>query len=71
MRLQAAYLVGALAVTMIPLSAGAQSLFAGNQPGRNTQAATQSIGVCPSGWYWEQAGYISRGKWREAHCAPR
>jgi len=25
--------------------------------------------ACPPGTHWVNAGYVSGGKWREAHCA--
>lgn len=71
MRLQALYFSGALAVAAIPLSAGAQSLPTYNQPAPNFQGYGQLAEACPAGWVWEQPGYLSSGKWRPAHCAPR
>jgi hypothetical protein len=47
MRLQTLYLIGALAVTAIPFSAGAQSLSANEQSTVNSQAANQSGQKCP------------------------
>ncbi len=71
MRLQALYFSGVLAVAAIPLTAGAQSLPTYSQPAPNAQEYTQLAETCPAGWIWEQAGYLSSGKWRAAHCAPR
>lgn len=71
MRLQVLYIGGVLAVAAIPLSAGAQSLPTYNQPAPNAQEYTQLAAACSAGWVWEQAGYLSSGKWRRAHCAPR
>src|SRR4029077_4470048 len=71
MRLQALYFIGALAVTAIPLSAGAQSLPANDQPVPNAEVYARSAEACPAGSIWEPAGYLSSGKWRPAHCAPR
>lgn len=71
MRLQAISFVGALAAMAIPASAGAQSLPAYDQSARNAQEYNQPIEQCPAGWVWEDAGYLSSGKWRAAHCAPR
>lgn len=70
MRLQTLSFVGALAVMAIPLSAGAQSL-AYDRSARNAQEYHQSVEQCPAGWVWEDAGYLSSGKWRAPHCAPR
>jgi multidrug efflux pump subunit AcrA (membrane-fusion protein) len=50
MRLHALYLIGALAVTAIPLSAGAQSLPANEQWTRNAQAVNQPVQKCAPGW---------------------
>ena len=48
MRLEALYFIGALAVTAIPLSAGAQSLPANDQPTTtNAQAANPPAQQCP------------------------
>ena len=71
MRLQNLYLLGALAVAAMPLSAGAQSLFANDQSTANSKAVTQAYRKCPHGWVWEPAGYLGSGKWRPAHCASR
>jgi hypothetical protein len=71
MRLQTLYLIGALAVTAIPLSAGAQSLSANDQSTANSQAVDQSVQKCPQGLFWEPAGYLGGGRWRPAHCATR
>jgi hypothetical protein len=71
MRLQTLYLTGALAVTAIPLSAGAQSLSANDQSTTNSQAVDQSVQKCPPGWVWEPAGYLGGGHWSPAHCASR
>jgi hypothetical protein len=54
MRLQTLYFIGAFAVMAIPLSAGAQSLPANEQPGNhqwtsNAQADKQAAQKCPRG----------------------
>jgi hypothetical protein len=69
MRLQTIYFIGALAATAIPLSAGAQSLPANNQPTTNSQAVNQADQKCPPGWVREPAGYLGGGAWRPARCA--
>src|SRR5260370_14580621 len=68
MRLNTVYLLGALAVAAVPLSAVAQPVQA------NRQAAEQyapTPAACPAGWVWEPAGYMGNGHWREAHFAAR
>ena len=52
MRLQALYFIGALAVSAIPLSAGAQSLPAYHQRTTNAQADNQPVQRCPPGYDW-------------------
>ena len=49
MRLQALYFIGALAVTAILLSAGAQSLPTNHQGTTNAQADNQAVQQCPPG----------------------
>jgi hypothetical protein len=69
MRLNTLYLMSALVVASVPLSAAAQPV----QP--NSQAAAQQYAptpaACPAGWVWEPAGYMGNGHWRPAHCAAR
>jgi hypothetical protein len=31
--------------------------------------STATINQCPAGTYFEPAGYVGSGKWRNAHCA--
>ena len=71
MRLRTVYLIGALAATAIPLSAGAQSLAANHQWTTNAQADRQAVQQCPPGYDWEPAGYLGGGTWRPARCASR
>jgi hypothetical protein len=71
MRLHSLYLTGALLTMAIPLSAGAQLLQANEQPTPDAQTYFQWSQRCPAGWVWEQPGYLSSGKWRPSHCAPR
>jgi hypothetical protein len=52
MRLQALYFIGALAVTAILLSAGAQSLPANPQWTTNAQAGNQAVQQCPRAMIW-------------------
>src|SRR5260370_41415999 len=66
MRLNTVYLLGALAVAAVPLSAVAQPVQA------NRQAAEQyapTPAACPAGWVWEPAGYMGNGHWRGAEWA--
>jgi hypothetical protein len=49
MRLQTVYFIGALAVTAIPLSAGAQLLPANDHSTTNSQAVNQADQRCPAG----------------------
>jgi hypothetical protein len=71
MRLKALYLTGALAVSAVPLSAGAEPAQADRQDTTSFQEVTPAEDACAPGWYWEEAGYAKHGKWRPAHCAPR
>ena len=76
MRLQTLYFIGAFAVAAIPLSAGAQSLPANDQPANqqwttNAQADNQAFQQCPPGYDWEPAGYLPGGYWGPARCASR
>lgn len=71
MRLQVLYFSGALAVAAIPFAAEAQSLPTYSQPAPNARGYIHLAETCPAGWVWEQAGYLSSGKWRAAHCALR
>jgi hypothetical protein len=71
MRLQALYFIGALAVTAILLSAGAQSLPANRQWTTNAQADNQAVRKCPAGYDWEPAGYLPGGVWHPAFCGSR
>ena len=72
MRLEALYFIGALAVTAIPLSAGAQSLPANVQPTTtNAQAANAPAQQCPPGYDFEPGGYTGGGTWRPPFCGSR
>ena len=78
MRLNTLYLVGALTVLAVPLSAAAQPGQPYPQTGAGAEQAAASVeqaapaaDACPPNWVWEPAGYMSYGKWRSAHCAPR
>ena len=71
MRLQALYFIGALAVTAILLSAGAQSLPANHQWTTNAQADNQTVQQCPAGYDREPAGYLPGGVWHPAFCGSR
>src|ERR1700730_14572442 len=67
MRLNTVYLLGALAVAAVPLSAVAQPVQA------NRQAAEQyalTPAACPAGWVWEPAGYMGNGHWRRRIARP-
>jgi hypothetical protein len=71
MRLQALYFIGALAVTAIMLSAGAQSLPANHQWPTNAQAENQAVPDFPAGFDREPAGYLPGGIWHPAFCGSR
>ena len=71
MRLRMLYLIGAFAVTAIPLSVAAQSSAANHQWTANAQADNQAVHQCPAGYDWEPAGYLGGGTWRPARCASR
>ena len=76
MRLQTLYFIGAFAVAAIPLSAGAQSLPANDQPANhqwtsNAEADKPAVQQCPPGYVWEPAGYLGGGTWRPAFCGSR
>ncbi len=71
MQLNKLYLIGALAVLAIPLSAGATPYQGNRQPAASALQETPTADACGHGWYWEQPGYAKHGKWRPAHCAPR
>ncbi len=71
MRLGVLYLVSALAVSAIPLSAGAQP----DQPNSQTASAPAPTAPQPGacrrpGWVWVRAGIVTHGVWRPVHCAP-
>ena len=70
MRLRALYFIGALGVTAILLSAGAQSLPANDQRTTNAQD-NQAVERCPPGYDWEPAGYLPGGFWGPARCGSR
>ena len=69
MRTYTAYLIAFVLAFMpfMSLSASADSYLAGAQPTPNQPPPVAQ--TCPAGQYWEPAGYVADGKWREAHCA--
>jgi hypothetical protein len=79
MRLNELYLIGALTISAIPLSAGAiaaqpAGLVVNQSSGQtaiNAPHSTPDTDACPPEDYWEPAGYVEHGKFRSAHCAPR
>jgi len=71
MRIRTLYLASALFVTAIPLSAGAAPAPANDQSADGVEQTGPATETCPSAWVWEPDGYMSSGKWRPAHCAPR
>jgi hypothetical protein len=71
MRLSTLCLIGALTVTAIPLSAYAMPQQSYRQQAASALQDTPAGGTCAPGWYWEPAGYVTHGKFRPAHCAPR
>jgi len=80
MRSNALCLIGCLAASAIPLSAGAQPVQSA-VAARAAQSEREGIASalrdppsahnCPSGYYWEPASYAKHGKFRLAHCARR
>jgi hypothetical protein len=70
MRLNTLYLMSALAVAAVPLSAAAQPVQSNPQTAAAEQYAPTPA-PCPAGWVWEPAGYMGNGHWRPAHCAAR
>ena len=81
MRLNALCLIGCLAASAIPLSAGAEPAqsavavrAAQSEPQGFVSAPPRDPAparTCPSGYYWEPASYAKHGKFRLAHCARR
>jgi hypothetical protein len=71
MRLQALYFIGALAVTAILLSAGAQSLPANHQWTTNAQADNQAVQQCPRAMIGSLPDMLPGGFWGPARCASR
>jgi hypothetical protein len=71
MRLPALYFIGALAVTAIMLSAGAQSFPTNHQWTTNAQADNHPFQQCPPGYDREPAGYLPGGIWHPAFCGSR
>ena len=80
MRSNALCLIGCLAASAIPLSAGAQPVQSA-VAARAAQSEREGIASalrdppsahnCPSGYYWEPASYAKHCKFRLAHCARR
>ena len=71
MRLYAFGLIGALAVSAIPLAAGAASAQSDRPSPVGASRDTTAAYACPPGYYWEPASYAPHGKFRPAHCARR
>jgi hypothetical protein len=71
MKLSALSLAGALFAAAIPLSASTAPVAADQGSANGGQQATSAAPACPAGYYWEPAGYVHHGKFREAHCARR
>ena len=71
MKLRVLYLTGALIATALPLSARAIPVQPDQQATTSAQQTTSAPYTCPPGYYWEPQGYISKGKFRPAHCAVR
>lgn len=71
MRLDTLYLLGALAVTVAPLSAAGQPASATDQGPANAQFNMTMPDPCPAGSIWEPAGYTGDGNWQTAHCVHR
>jgi hypothetical protein len=69
MRLYAFRLIGALAVSAIPLAAGAAPAQSDRATAVGASRDTTAAYACPPGYYWEPASYAPHGKFRPAHCA--
>ncbi len=70
MRLETSiYLLGlTLAVTPF-LSTAVLSAPAARATAVRSNQVILAAQPCPPGTYWEEGGYVSEGKWRDAHCA--
>jgi hypothetical protein len=71
MRLYQLCLIGALAVSAIPLAAGAAPAQSDRATAVGASRDTTATYACPPGYYWEPASYAPHGKFRPAHCARR
>ena len=71
MRLNALLLISGLAISTIPLAAGAAPAQTDRQSAVSGSRATTAAYACPPGYYWELASYAPHGKLRAAHCARR
>ena len=63
-------LAAAVAFAAFPLFATvARSADFGHAAPTGQHAIVQVAQQCGPGEYWEEAGYVAGGKWRDAHCA--
>jgi hypothetical protein len=67
MRMNTLKTIAFMAVALPSLSATAFSATNFSQAPAN--ASTIAVNQCPAGTYFEPAGYVGSGKWRDAHCA--
>jgi hypothetical protein len=56
---------------VIALAAGAVPVAVGHEGEHRRSASRVGCIQLPSRLVWESAGYVTDGKWRPAHCAPR
>jgi len=63
-------LFAAFALVMTPLlSTVAWSTDLGHAAAARQTNIVRVTEQCAADEYWEQAGYVAEGKWRDAHCA--
>ncbi|MFZ2005405.1 MAG: hypothetical protein WB697_19475 [Stellaceae bacterium] len=62
--------VGVIAFIAVAFSALSATAFAAAKTPQTLADTSMVIaGQCPAGTYFEAAGYVAAGKWRDAHCA--
>jgi hypothetical protein len=69
MRMNTICLAGFALVAMPMLSVPALSAYPSSSNEARSESFTRIADACPVGQHWEDAGYVSGGKWRDAHCA--
>jgi len=63
-------LIAAFALAATPfLSIVARSADLGHMTAARQANIVRVAQQCPAGEYWEDAGYVADGKWRDGHCA--